>query len=150
MTKKGNCVQRAPDFRPPTSDLCSSLCPMHSNPRLVSFVINMTIVKFLHSFYKHTNYLGRKDAFSYITALVFVSVMGISLTAAGTYWSTIIKREKETELLFRGDQIRRAIESYCGGGPGGRGSQYPASLNDLLRDPRYPTLKKHLRKIYAF
>ena len=74
--------------------------------------------------------------------------MGISLTAASTYWSTIVKRDKEKELLFRGDQIRRAIESYYTGGPGGRGSQYPRSFDDLLKDPRFPTIKKHLRKTY--
>ena len=107
----------------------------------------MSILNFIVRF-RNNNYLNKNDAFSYITALIFVSVMGISLTAASTYWSTIIKREKEKELLFRGDQIRRAIESYYGGESGGGGSQYPASLNDLLKDPRSPTIKKHLRKIY--
>lgn len=90
----------------------------------------------------------RESAFSYISALIFVAVIGISLTAGSTYWSTIIKREKEKELLFRGDQIRRAIESYYNGAPGGGGSQYPALLNDLLKDPRYLATQRHLRKIY--
>ena len=94
------------------------------------------------------NIFRQKYGFSYISALIFVSVMGISLTAASTYWSTIIKRDKEQELLFRGDQIRRAIESYFNGGPGGKGEQYPGSLKDLLKDPRYPSMTKHLRKIY--
>jgi len=90
----------------------------------------------------------RESAFSYISALIFVTVIGISLTAGSTYWSTIIKREKEKELLFRGDQIQKAIESYYNGAPGGGGSQYPASLNDLLKDPRYLVTQRHLRKIY--
>jgi type II secretory pathway pseudopilin PulG len=74
--------------------------------------------------------------------------MGISLTAGGTYWSTVIKREKEKELLFRGGQIRRAIESYYNGAPGGGGTQYPVSLNDLLKDSRYLATQRYLRKVY--
>jgi len=92
--------------------------------------------------------MNGESAFSYISALIFVAVIGISLTSGSTYWSTVIKREKEKELLFRGDQIRKAIGSYYNGAPGGAGSQYPASLNDLLKDPRYLTTQRHLRKIY--
>lgn len=89
-----------------------------------------------------------ESAFTYITALIFVMVIGISLTTGSAYWSTIIAREKEKELLFRGDQIRRAIESYYNGAPGGGSKQYPASLNDLLKDSRYLATRRYLRKIY--
>jgi type II secretory pathway pseudopilin PulG len=97
----------------------------------------------------NNNHNDRENAFSYISALIFVTVIGISLTAGSTYWSTIVKREKEKELLFRGDQIRRAIESYYQGAPGGGGTQYPNSLKDLLKDPRYLTTRRYLRKNYA-
>lgn len=90
---------------------------------------------------------GRKG-FTYITALIFVAVVGISLNVAGMYWSTVVKREKEKELLFYGDQIRQAIESFAQSSPGGKSPEYPRSLNDLLRDPRYPNVRRHLRKIY--
>jgi type II secretory pathway pseudopilin PulG len=93
------------------------------------------------------NHLSQ-DAFTYITALVFVTVIGISLTTGSAYWSTIIAREKEKELLFRGNEIRRAIESYYNGAPGGGSHQYPASLNDLLKDNRYLATRRYLRKIY--
>jgi type II secretory pathway pseudopilin PulG len=89
-----------------------------------------------------------EKAFSYLSALVFVAIMGISLTAGGTYWSTVLKREKEKELLFRGDQIRSAIESYYKGAPGGGGAQYPGSLDDLLKDSRYLATQRYLRKVY--
>ncbi len=88
-------------------------------------------------------------AFSYISVLIFMAVMGISLTAGGTYWSTVIKREKEKELLFRGEQIRCAIESYYNGAPGGGGTQYPSALNDLLKDSRYLATRRYLRKVYS-
>ena len=89
-----------------------------------------------------------EKAFSYLSALAFVAIMGVSLSAGGTYWSTVVKREKEKELLFRGDQIRRAIESYYKGAPGGGGTQYPGSLNDLLKDSRYLATQRYLRKAY--
>jgi type II secretory pathway pseudopilin PulG len=88
------------------------------------------------------------DAFTYITALIFVMVIGITLTTGSVYWSTTISREKEKELLFRGDQIQKAIEAYYNGAPGGGSKVYPASLNDLLKDSRYLATKRYLRKIF--
>ena len=58
------------------------------------------------------------QGFTYISALVFVAIMGIALSTAGGFWSTVMKREREQELLFRGDQILRAIESYYRQAPG--------------------------------
>jgi type II secretory pathway pseudopilin PulG len=89
------------------------------------------------------------DGFSYISALIFIAIIGMTLTAGSRYWSTIIKREKEQELLFRGDQIRKAIESYYKTAPGGKGSQYPSSMKDLIKDPRSLTPQRHLRKFYS-
>jgi type II secretory pathway pseudopilin PulG len=91
---------------------------------------------------------AKESAFTYITALIFVMIIGITLTTGSAYWSTIIKREKEKELLFRGDQIRGAIEAYYNGAPGGGSKVYPASLNDLLKDSRHLTTKRYLRKIF--
>lgn len=92
--------------------------------------------------------LSGKSGFTYIGALIVVVVMGISLSTASRYWSTVVKREKETELIFRGDQIRRAIESYCKTTPGGKKPEYPKSLKDLVKDPRFLTPRRHLRKSY--
>lgn len=86
--------------------------------------------------------------FTYIGVLGLVVVTGILLTSASTYWSTIVKREKEEELIFRGDTLRDAIASYYESAPQGRAKSYPSSLKDLLKDPRFPTLKRHVRKIY--
>ena len=120
------------------------------NPSKISYNqgINVSIMSLFYQPCILFNQLNNKNAFSYITVLVFVSIMGITLSAASAYWSTTMKREKEKELLFRGDQIRRAIESYYNGAPGKGGSQYPGSLKELLKDPRYLTPRKHLRKLY--
>ncbi|OPX40142.1 MAG: type II secretion system protein [Deltaproteobacteria bacterium] len=86
--------------------------------------------------------------FTYLSALIVVIISGIALTGASEYWSTIAKREREQELLFRGDCIRKAIASYYDRVSGGRQHAYPGSLKDLLKDPRSLKLVRHLRKLY--
>ena len=64
----------------------------------------------------------------------------------------IVQREKEEELFYRGDQIRRALEAYYLGTPGV--SKYPSCgdestdcFKDLLGDPS-SFKKRYLRKAY--
>jgi len=66
---------------------------------------------------------------------------------AGQVWHTAMQREKEKELLFVGDQFRTAIAKYYEGSPGGV-KKFPGSLEELLDDRRYPTTKRHLRRIF--
>ena len=55
-------------------------------------------------------------------------------------------REKEEELLFRGDQYRLAIERYYNALPGRQA--YPQNIEDLLKDNRTLLGKRHLRRQY--
>ena len=87
------------------------------------------------------------SGFTYIGLLIFIALMGIGLALVGQVWHTAIQREKEKELLFVGDQFRRAITKYYEDSPGGV-QKFPDSLQDLLEDRRYPATKRHLRKIY--
>jgi len=89
--------------------------------------------------------LQRNRGFTYIALLAAIVIIGITLGATGRYWSNTILRDKEEELLFRGDQYRRAIELYNQAGPG---RQYPPSIDDLLIDNRTATGKRHLRQKY--
>jgi type II secretory pathway pseudopilin PulG len=84
--------------------------------------------------------------FAYIALLVAIIIIGISLGAAGKYWGNVIRRDKEEELLYRGDQYRRAIERYVAAVPGSQ--VYPQSIDDLLKDDRTATSKRHLRQKY--
>lgn len=84
--------------------------------------------------------------FTYLALLAAIIILGISMGAAGKYWQNVVQREKEEELLFRGDQYRQAIERYYSAVPGR--VQYPASLDDLLKDGRTPTGRRHLRQKY--
>ena len=44
--------------------------------------------------------------------LAVVAIMGFVLATAGEVWHMALKREKEQELLFVGDQFRRAFTLY--------------------------------------
>jgi type II secretory pathway pseudopilin PulG len=79
--------------------------------------------------------------------LLAVAVIGIGLAATGIVWSQAAQRAKERELLFVGDQFRRAIERYYERSPGVK--RYPAALSDLVSDNRFPDPERHLRRIYA-
>ncbi|MBE9537157.1 MAG: type II secretion system protein [Proteobacteria bacterium] len=91
--------------------------------------------------------LQNKNGFTYIIVLLAVVLTGISLMVAGKYWSFIDKKDKEAELLFRGEQYLRAIDSYFKGAHGGA-NLYPQKLDDLLKDPRSLSPKRYLRRLY--
>jgi type II secretory pathway pseudopilin PulG len=89
--------------------------------------------------------------FTYLALLLAVAVVGIGLASAGELWSTAAQREREQELLFAGDQFRRAIRLYFRNSPNQStpGAAYPKALKDLLEDTRRGDTKRHLRKLYA-
>lgn len=89
---------------------------------------------------------GAETGFTYVALLAIIAIIGISLGATGKYWSSVVQREREEELLFRGDQFRLAIERYYFAIPGR--NQYPQSVDDLLTDNRTPQGKHHLRRRY--
>jgi type II secretory pathway pseudopilin PulG len=80
--------------------------------------------------------------------LLAVTIIGLGLSATGELYSRSQLRERERELLFVGDQYRNAIAAYYLGTPGGAHT-YPQALEDLLLDRRYPTVQRHLRRLYA-
>lgn len=87
--------------------------------------------------------------FTYLAMLLAVAVIGVAFAAAGEVWSTAAQREKEQELLFVGDQYRRAIARYHRNSPDQRTSAaFPKALQDLLEDKRRGDTKRHLRKLY--
>jgi type II secretory pathway pseudopilin PulG len=85
--------------------------------------------------------------FTYIALLFIVALMGAALVGIGQIRHVQVQRDKEAELLFVGNQFRRAISLYYERAPGGA-RQYPKQLQDLLQDPRYPNVQRHLRKLY--
>jgi type II secretory pathway pseudopilin PulG len=79
--------------------------------------------------------------------LFALAAIGLTMAGAGQVWYTAAQRDKETELLFIGNQFRQAFSSYRAVKSGGV-SQYPAQLEDLLQDTRFAVQHSHLRKLY--
>ena len=85
----------------------------------------------------------KQQGFTLMGALIMVAAMGAGLAAYGQMASHAAQREKEAELLFRGNQYRQAIEAYYK-----KDKQYPRKLEELLEDRRSPNPAHHLRRLY--
>ncbi|MBI2840414.1 MAG: type II secretion system protein [Acidobacteria bacterium] len=81
---------------------------------------------------------SRQSGFTLLTLLVAMSVMIILMTAAFELWSSVMRREREEELIFRGEQIVQSIRLYRKKFPGA----FPPSLKMLHE-------QKFLRRLYA-
>ena len=81
-----------------------------------------------------------------LALLIMLILVGVGALGAAEVWSTTLKRERETELLFIGNQYRRAIQEYWKMSPGRRA--YPPSIDILLTDNRFPNPVHHLRRVY--
>ena len=90
---------------------------------------------------------GRRNhrGYTYFGVLFAVMLVGLALSGASAVSEVQQQRLKEQQLLEVGKQYVAAIGSYYNATPGGA-KQYPQKLSELLRDPRYPTIKRHLRK----
>jgi type II secretory pathway pseudopilin PulG len=84
-----------------------------------------------------------QHGYTYLTLLFAVAFMGAGLATASSLWHTAQMREKERELLYVGDQYRKAIQAYYM-----QGKQYPRELTQLLRDQRVQGMRRYLRKLY--
>ena len=89
----------------------------------------------------------RQRGFTMIGILFLVAGLGVAMAALGAMWHTVAQREKERELLFVGDQFRRAIEGFWKA-PASGARRLPKSLDELLADPRFPHTVRHLRRVW--
>ena len=91
--------------------------------------------------------LTNHSGFTYLAILIAIAIAGVVLAATGVNWSQAAQREKERELLFVGNEFRRAILLYYEKSPG-TVKHYPGKLSDLLKDERQLGIQRYLRKIY--
>jgi type II secretory pathway pseudopilin PulG len=90
---------------------------------------------------------GKQHGSALLMVLVAVVIIGLVAGIAGQSWRSLAQRAREAELLWRGEQYRQAISRYYLVRQGPRNT-YPAKLEDLLKDPRFPQPVRHLRKLY--
>jgi type II secretory pathway pseudopilin PulG len=86
--------------------------------------------------------------FTYLWLLFVLALGGAALAALGSSWQLAAQRERESELMFRGLQIRDAIERHAAATPPGQPT-LPRSLDELLQDTRGERPRHHLRRLYA-
>lgn len=89
----------------------------------------------------------RQLGFTYLGLLMVIAIASIGMAGVGIVWSQDRQREREKELLFIGDEYRKAIGSYYQSSLGSN-KQFPTSLGELILDKRLPTIKRHIRKLY--
>ncbi len=89
----------------------------------------------------------RGGGFTYLMLLWWVAVSSVLLAALGQSWAIEARRQREAELVFRGEQIKAAIQSYRDATPGPV-KQLPKRLEDLLEDARGPAIRHHLRRLW--
>jgi type II secretory pathway pseudopilin PulG len=90
----------------------------------------------------------RSAGFTYLWVLFAIAIMGVGLLAVSEVWVTTAARYKRVQFEWVGAQYRQAIGGYYEASRGGA-KEFPAKLEDLLVDPRYPTTRRHLRVFYV-
>ena len=90
----------------------------------------------------------RQRGFTYLGLIILVAILGL-VGAAGLKMGSLLQRQAaEQELLDIGAQFSDALYSYAAATPPGQ-PQQPPTLAALLRDPRTPQLRRHLRKLFV-
>ncbi len=86
--------------------------------------------------------------FTYVGLIVLVAIIGMVTATTLKLGSLMQRRAAEEALLDVGAAFGDALKSYANAStPGQRLT--PATLEELLLDPRFPTPRRHLRQIYA-
>lgn len=91
---------------------------------------------------------ARQQGLGYLAVLFWLALASLALTGEGLLWSMQRQRDREEELLFIGDEMRRAIGRYHDATPA-EPKRYPPSLDVLVQDRRFLPPRRHLRRIYA-
>jgi type II secretory pathway pseudopilin PulG len=89
----------------------------------------------------------RSSGLVLLGVLLLLALAALAALVGAEVWATAVQREREEQLLFVGEEYRRAIESYWRATPG-RVKTLPGSLAVLLEDDRFPMPVRHLRRLY--
>ena len=85
--------------------------------------------------------------FTLLGVILLAALLAIAAATTLSAGVTLQRRAAEDDLLAVGLEFRNAFKSYYDAAIST--PRYPAKLEDLLRDPRFPGVRRHLRKLYA-
>lgn len=103
-------------------------------------------------------FLKQSSGFAYVMLLVAVAVLSVFAAGSLQLGSQLSRQHAEQALLDVGGEFQRALYSYSGTtatGNGGGGNaaanlaRGPRTIEELLRDGRTASTKRHLRQLYA-
>ncbi|WP_373991164.1 type II secretion system protein [Duganella sp. BuS-21] len=86
--------------------------------------------------------------FTYLSLIIVVAIIALVAASALKLGSVLQRSRAEQELLTIGAAFSDALKSYADATPQGQATQ-PPSLKELLKDPRFPGTRRHLRKIFV-
>jgi type II secretory pathway pseudopilin PulG len=90
----------------------------------------------------------RQGGFTYLSLIILVAVIGLVAASTLKMGALLQRARAEQELLNIGAEFSDALQSYANATPAGQPPQ-PPSLKELLKDPRFPGVRRHLRKLFV-
>jgi type II secretory pathway pseudopilin PulG len=78
--------------------------------------------------------------------VVLLALAGLAMLRFGESAATARQRERETQLLWVGQQYMQALESYYRATPGPL-KHLPVTMEELVRDTRFPNPVRHLQAL---
>lgn len=88
-----------------------------------------------------------QKGFTYLGLMVLLVIIMIVATTSIQLGKIEQQRLAEEELLHIGREFQLALLSYANSTPVGQ-NQRPKTLQELVKDSRFPNTQRHLRKIY--
>jgi len=83
-----------------------------------------------------------ESGYAFLAVLVLLVLVAVLLMVGFQPYTTVMQREREAELVFRGEAYVEAIRAY----QGEHGGAYPTKLSDLLKPG--PRRRRYIRQLY--
>jgi type II secretory pathway pseudopilin PulG len=102
-----------------------------------------------------TKFKHQASGFAYIFLLVTIAVIGAIAASSLQIGTQITRREAEQALQVVGMEFEQALYSYANATPISNGlnsnsvAKGPRTFDELLKDTRFASVKRHLRQLQA-